>query len=142
MTIELKRIVASRIDTLADELIEISHDIHAHPELAFKEHHASDVLCGALGSAGLAVKRSVYGLETAFESEFAGGIAGPLVALLAEYAGDRSRVRTQPDCNLRAGCNAGSRGDPRPPLRHGTSVGDASRGERRRQGTDGARRCI
>ena len=85
MTAELKQIVASRIDALADELITVSHDIHAHPELAFNEHHASELLCNALTSAGLAVKRSAYGLETAFESEFNGTGAGPRVALLAEY---------------------------------------------------------
>ena len=85
MTAELKQIVASRIDALAEELICVSHDIHAHPELAFNERHASGLLCNALASAGLAVKRSAYGLETAFESEFDGTTAGLRVALLAEY---------------------------------------------------------
>ncbi len=90
MTAELKQIAANRIDALAEQLLHVSHDIHAHPELAFNEHHASGLLCDALTSAGLPVKRSAYGLETAFESEFAGGSLvgnkrGPLVALLAEY---------------------------------------------------------
>ena len=76
MTAELKQIVANRIDALADELIAVSHDIHAHPELAFNEHHASGLLCNALTSAGLAVKRSAYGLETAFETEFDGSRRG------------------------------------------------------------------
>ena len=85
MTTELKQIVVSRIDALAQNLIGVSHDIHAHPELAFNERHASGLLCDTLASAGLPVQRSVYGLETAFESEFAGSKAGPRVALLAEY---------------------------------------------------------
>ena len=85
MTAELKQIVVNRIDAIAQSLLEVSHDIHAHPELAFNERHASGLLCDTLAAAGLPVRRSVYGLETAFESEFAGGSAGPRVALLAEY---------------------------------------------------------
>ena len=85
MTAELKQIAADRIDALAQSLIEVSHDIHAHPELAFNERHASGLLCDSLASAGLPVRRSVYGLETAFESEFAGPQTGARVALLAEY---------------------------------------------------------
>ena len=105
MTAELKQIVANRIDALADELIAVSHDIHAHPELAFNEHHASGLLCNALTSAGLAVKRSAYGLETAFETEFDGTGAGPRVALLAEYdalPGIGHACGAQPDRDFRA----------------------------------------
>jgi metal-dependent amidase/aminoacylase/carboxypeptidase family protein len=47
MNAELKQIAADRIDTLAPNLIEVSRDIHAHPELAFKEHHASSLLCNS-----------------------------------------------------------------------------------------------
>ena len=84
MSAELKQAVVERIDALADRLIAVSRDIHAHPELAFNEHHASALLADTLTDAGLPVRRAVYGLETAFETEFAGG-AGPRVALLAEY---------------------------------------------------------
>ena len=85
MTAELKQLVAERIDAMRTSLLDISHDIHAHPELAFAEHHASGLLCDTLAAAGLPVRRSAYGLATAFESEFAGDSAGPRVALLAEY---------------------------------------------------------
>ena len=85
MTEELKQIVVNRIDAMAAQLLDVSHDIHAHPELAFNEHHASSLLCDTLSAAGLPVRRAAYGLATAFECEFEGAAPGPRVALLAEY---------------------------------------------------------
>lgn len=72
------------VATAADELIEISRDIHARPELAFEERYASDRLTSAMADHGMNVTRGAYGLETAFEAEFGSG-DGPCVALLAEY---------------------------------------------------------
>ena len=85
MTAALKQLVVNRIDAIAPSLLDVSHAIHAHPELAFNERHASALLCDALTAAGLPVRRAAYGLETAFESEFAGSGPGQRVAVLAEY---------------------------------------------------------
>jgi amidohydrolase len=65
-------------------LLKISHEIHAHPELAFEEHRASQLLIAALRSADLEVEPGAFGLETAFVTEF-GDEAGRCVAVLAEY---------------------------------------------------------
>lgn len=71
------------VDAAADELIEISRDIHARPELAFEERYASHRLSQAMADHGMKVTRAAYGLDTAFEAEFGCG-DGPCVALLAE----------------------------------------------------------
>ncbi|MCU1498293.1 MAG: abgB [Acidimicrobiales bacterium] len=71
------------VDQYADILLAASHEIHAHPELGFAEHHAHDVLTGVLEDAGLAVTRRAYGLETAFEA--VAGTEGPTIAVLCEY---------------------------------------------------------
>jgi amidohydrolase len=84
MSDDLKARANAHIDQLADKLLGVSHDIHAHPELAFKEHHACGVLCDTLASEGFSATANVYSLETAFEVEF-GAEQGPKVALLAEY---------------------------------------------------------
>ncbi|MEZ5372178.1 MAG: hypothetical protein R2704_05495 [Microthrixaceae bacterium] len=81
--------MTDRVDAIADRLIEVSHRIHAHPELAYAEHHAHDLLCDELeaataGSAALRVTRGAYGLDTAFEARVDGG-AGPTVAIICEY---------------------------------------------------------
>jgi len=79
-----KRAAAECIDRLAPDLLRVSHEIHAHPELAFEEHRAQGVLVDALRTAGLAPAKGAYGLATAFSVDF-GTSAGPCVALLAEY---------------------------------------------------------
>lgn len=85
MTVEkLKKEVCATIDSMKDQLLKVSRTIHANPELALKETKAAALLTEAIEKAGLPVERGVYGLETAFESEF-GSDEGPCVAILAEY---------------------------------------------------------
>ena len=75
--------LASFVDEHAPALLAVSHDIHAHPELAFNETRASALLADTAERFGLTVARGAYGLPTAFEARF--GTAGPNVAVLAEY---------------------------------------------------------
>ncbi len=81
---EAKRRVCDEIDRLAPELLDVSHRIHARPELCFEEHHAHDLLTGVLDDHGLAVQRRAYGVDTAFEAR-AGDGNGPTVAVVCEY---------------------------------------------------------
>jgi metal-dependent amidase/aminoacylase/carboxypeptidase family protein len=69
----LKKQVCDMIDAMSGELIDISHAIHARPELAFHEHHAAKTLTGALEKNGLPVTRAAFGLETAYASAFGSG---------------------------------------------------------------------
>ncbi len=81
---ELKRAVCGAVDAIGDELVRISREIHAHPELAFEEQRAAGVLGEALAKAGLKVEAGAYGLQTGFATDF-GPEGQPCVALLAEY---------------------------------------------------------
>jgi amidohydrolase len=76
--------IVRTVETWADRLVALSHDIHAHPELNFAEHHAHAALVGFLGDAGLDVEPRAFGLATAFAAR-AGTGHGPLVAILCEY---------------------------------------------------------
>jgi len=80
----LKQAVCGAIDAMREELVRISHAIHAKPELAFEEHAAAALLVDALRVDGLEVTAGAHGLETAFAAEF-GPADSPCVALLAEY---------------------------------------------------------
>ena len=73
------------VDELRDRLLAASHDIHAHPELAFREHRSCARLADELEQDGFSVERGVGGLETAFRAELSGGEPGPTIAVLAEY---------------------------------------------------------
>jgi amidohydrolase len=81
---QLKAQVCTVVDSLRDELLRLSHAIHAKPELAFQEHEAAALLSEAIRKAGLEVKTGAFGLETAFVADFGSGDAG-CVAILAEY---------------------------------------------------------
>ena len=67
---ELKQIVIKVIDDMATDLIKVSRDIHARPELAFEEFYAADRLCTMVEDNGLDITRNAFGLETAFVSSF------------------------------------------------------------------------
>jgi amidohydrolase len=78
--------VTQAIDALQQKLVDISLDIHAHPELNYQEFHAAQVLADALERHGFQVERGVGGVETAFRATLQGSNPdGPTVALLAEY---------------------------------------------------------
>jgi amidohydrolase len=79
-----KREVCDAIERMRGDLVRLSREIHARPELAFEERYASGLLDAALRSAGLSVTEGAYGLATAFSAEF-GASRGPCVAVLAEY---------------------------------------------------------
>jgi amidohydrolase len=63
----------------------LSHRIHDHPELCFKEEKAHAWLTEFLEKHGARVERGVGGLSTAFRATIAGAGPGPTIAILAEY---------------------------------------------------------
>ncbi len=71
------------IDEAQGELRDLSLDIHAHPELAYEEEHAHEVLTAFLEARGFAVERGAFGLPTAFRATAGSGT--PTVAVLSEY---------------------------------------------------------
>ncbi|MCC6848095.1 MAG: M20 family metallopeptidase [Deltaproteobacteria bacterium] len=72
-----------RLENRREDLVALSHRIHAHPELGFEEERAAGWLCDDLADAGFEVTRGVGELPTAFVAR-AG--SGPLhVAFCAEY---------------------------------------------------------
>ena len=81
--------VLTRIDArLAEEraaLLDLSHRIHAHPEIRFEEVQAAAWLSEALEARGFEVERGVGGLPTAFRARLEGRSPGPTVAVLCEY---------------------------------------------------------
>ena len=78
--------VTDAVDAARDELIEISREIHAHPELNYEERQAAALLSDYLERQGFAVERGIGGVETAFAATIEGGAGeGPSVAILVEY---------------------------------------------------------
>jgi amidohydrolase len=83
MTRNPKAAAAECLQAAREDLIELSHRIHGHPELGFEEEQASAWLAESLDHAGFAVRRGVCDMPTAFVAKKG---TGPLhVAICAEY---------------------------------------------------------
>ncbi|KAI0165439.1 hypothetical protein GGR52DRAFT_108787 [Hypoxylon sp. FL1284] len=78
-----RSVVGDTIDRFNTGLRQVSLDIHSHPETAFQEVYAHEIITKFLETSGFAVSRSTYGLETSFETEVGSG--GNLVIFCAEY---------------------------------------------------------
>jgi amidohydrolase len=72
------------ITAATDDLLGLSHDLHAHPEEGFAEHRSVRAVADLLARHGVAAEVGVHGLETALRAQTGGG-EGPTVAVLAEY---------------------------------------------------------
>ena len=65
------------------DLLELSHAIHAEPELAFAEHRSCAKTQALVAERGFEITAAAGGLDTAFRADFG---SGPLtVGVCAEY---------------------------------------------------------
>jgi amidohydrolase len=78
-----KDAAAAVVDRHLDELVSLSHSVHATPELCFSETTSSRAVADAMRSGGLHVEEGVYDLPTALESR--AGHGELVVAVCAEY---------------------------------------------------------
>jgi amidohydrolase len=81
---ELSARIDGAVDACADDIVALARRIHAHPELRFEEHKASEWVADFVASRGYAVERGVAGMPTALRAR-AGKRGGPCAAILAEY---------------------------------------------------------
>jgi len=84
---ELKERVAAAVEAARDEIIDLSHRIHADPEPAFEEHHAAAWVAEVLRGHGFEVEYPAGSLATAVRAVKRGGRGGtkPRIGILAEY---------------------------------------------------------
>jgi amidohydrolase len=71
------------IEAASASLIELSHFVHAHPELGYEEFASSEAVALAAEEAGLDVERGIASLPTAFRATH--GTGSLHVVLCAEY---------------------------------------------------------
>ena len=96
---DLRAALGEVVAELAPQIIELSQDIHAHPETGYEEHHAVATVAALLRRHGIEPEVGVYGMDTALRAEISGtvgagaadaaaGDAGQpagTIAILAEY---------------------------------------------------------
>ena len=79
----LKADAAETVAGLREQLVALSHTIHANPELSWQEHEAAALVASTLADAGFAVEVGAYGVPTAVEAIYGDGDL--TVAICAEY---------------------------------------------------------
>jgi amidohydrolase len=75
--------VEDAVNRRRGDLVELSHSIHAEPELAFAEHRSCAKAQALVAERGFAITAAPGGLDTAFRADYG---SGPLVVgICAEY---------------------------------------------------------
>jgi amidohydrolase len=83
VTTNLEDAIRTTGDGVVDGILALSHDLHAHPEIAWEEVRSSARVAGDLADAGFSVQENYTGLATAFLARCG---TGPLhLAVCAEY---------------------------------------------------------
>lgn len=81
-------VIRPYVAQVESELIDVSHAIHAHPQVRFEETFASERLTDVLASHGFSVERGIADMPTAFIARCDRPDApdgGPTVAVFCEY---------------------------------------------------------
>ncbi len=79
----VKQRASDDVDARREQLIALSHTIHANPELSWEEHEAAALVARTLTEAGFDVELGAFGLPTAVEAVYGDGDL--TVAICAEY---------------------------------------------------------
>jgi amidohydrolase len=81
----LKARVGTVIDELADDLVQASDYLAAHPEIGHHEFKAVELLTGILQKHGIESEVGLAGMPTAFRADLDSNNARPRIAILGEY---------------------------------------------------------
>jgi amidohydrolase len=84
---DVKARLAAAVDAAREEILGLSHRIHANPEPAYEERQAARWVAEAVARHGYQVEHPAGRLETAVRGRLPGGQGtdGPRIAILAEY---------------------------------------------------------
>lgn len=82
---QLKDKISMYIDQCNLDLLELSAQIHSHPELCYQEVQAVDFMKAMLNKYGYDVQESYGDIPTSFRADSKNKKSGPTVAIMAEY---------------------------------------------------------
>ena len=77
--------LAVAVAQVTPEALDLSHRVHANPEIAFEERQASAWTAELLERHGFQITRTAGGLETAFVAQWPGRRDGHVIAFAGEY---------------------------------------------------------
>jgi amidohydrolase len=83
--LSIREQITQFIDERGEQWIQVSHDIHEHPEIGNEEYYASELHINLLKKNGFAVETNIAGHPTGFIARKKSAKAGPVIGYLAEY---------------------------------------------------------
>lgn len=96
-SIQLREELKAHIEALAPQIVALSQDIHAHPEVGYQEFYAADAVAKLLQAHSIEVERASFGMETSLRAQIGGEAATPSTdAADAVVAADADRSEKQP----------------------------------------------
>lgn len=98
---QLREELKAHIEALAPQIVALSQDIHAHPEVGYQEFYAADAVAKLLQAHGIEVERASFGMETSLRAQIGSEAATPSAGDGAPDAGavvaaDAERSEKQP----------------------------------------------
>lgn len=85
VTAQYRTRIEKTVDQLSNRLIDISHKIHARPEVGNEEFFASRTLIDLLEDFGFEIEKNISSYDTGFIASYKAEKEGPTIAFLAEY---------------------------------------------------------
>lgn len=72
---QLREELKAHIEALAPQIVALSQDIHAHPEVGYQEFYAADAVAKLLQAHSIEVERASFGMETSLRAQIGGEAA-------------------------------------------------------------------
>ncbi len=73
---QLREELKAHIEALAPQIVALSQDIHAHPEVGYQEFYAADAVAKLLQTHDIEVERASFGMETSLRAQIGGEATG------------------------------------------------------------------
>ena len=109
---QLREELKAHIEALAPQIVALSQDIHAHPEVGYQEFYAADAVAKLLQAHGIEVERASFGMETSLRAQIGACVSTPGASPSADatFSADNAgaaREGTAPDASAVVAADAG-----------------------------------
>lgn len=109
---QLREELKAQVEALSPQIVALSQDIHAHPEVGYHEFYAADAVAKLLQAHGIEVERASFGMETSLRAQIGACVSTPGASPSADatFSADNAgaaREGTAPDASAVVAADAG-----------------------------------
>lgn len=109
---QLREELKAQVEALSPQIVALSQDIHAHPEVGYHEFYAADAVAKLLQAHGIEVERASFGMETSLRAQIGACVSTPGASPSADatFSADNAgaaREGTAPDTSAVVAADAG-----------------------------------